>query len=131
MESFGEFTHSAKGTSQTGHEKSAVGLQLSGSIVPSTSFFVVAPVGVANIGEKPSRASPATCTASIAVAISPRSRAHDRTVPCRRHHAVKAPALGGRKNTFLPASFSSLCAFPTSSWKAVEEAWLGHTTVAS
>ena len=39
-------------------------------MVPSMSFLGVAPVGVANIGEKPSRASPATRTASIASSIS-------------------------------------------------------------
>ena len=50
MQSLGEVTTFASGTSQTGHEKSAVGLQLLGSMEPSASFFVVAPCGVTNIG---------------------------------------------------------------------------------
>ena len=50
MESLGDVTHSDSGASQTGHEKSAVGLTLSGSTSPLTSFFVVAPHGVVNIG---------------------------------------------------------------------------------
>ena len=33
----------------------------------------------------------------------------------RRHHAWKAPLLAGRRKTFLPASFSSWWALPTSS----------------
>lgn len=103
MASFGDFTHCASGTSQTGHEKSAVGLTLNGSTDPSTSFLVVAPLGVTNIGEKPMSRSPAAPSASLYV--RPLAPAH---------HSEKAPP--GRRKLFLPASFSSACALPTSSW---------------
>ena len=50
MASFGDVTYFANGTSQTGHEKSAVGRTLFGSISPLRSFFVVAPHGVVKKG---------------------------------------------------------------------------------
>jgi hypothetical protein len=91
---------------------------LFGSIVPSRSFFVVAPDGVINIGEKVNRSSPAAASAA--------SRSF---LFADAYH--KRKDFEGRRNLFRPASFSSRCALPTSTWCSVDDLWLGHTTVAS
>jgi hypothetical protein len=91
---------------------------LFGSMVPSRSFLVVAPDGVMNIGVKANRSSPAAASAA--------SRSF---LFADAHHSRKD--FEGRRNLFRPASFSSRCALPTSTWCSVDDLWFGHTTVAS